>query len=393
MRCGEMLRRRCDVFFRDVQHQEAAVNLLRRGMRAGRTHHAYLFEGPDGVGKELTARALAAALMCLDTARAADADACGVCSSCRLLAADNNPDFHLVERGLHRHHPERSVRTSKGLYLVVDLIRHFLIEPAALTPTQGARRVFIVRDAERMNEDAQNALLKTLEEPPGSVCLVLVTSSVERLLPTIRSRCQRIGFGFLPAAFVAERLKAAGLSTDEAQALATLSGGRLGVALRWRGWGVLDELDPVATLFDRSALGKEFRGQVSGAAERIAKRAWTLFKKEAAERHRDPDSPPPGADQRDVPTDLLRDAYKLVFLLIATLHRDALVRREGAAIPAALPQAAPVVVALAQRMTVDELENAARAVSEAEHMLDRNVKPELVCDWLDAALQGVTPAN
>jgi len=226
------------VFFRDVQHQDRALSILRRALVSGRTHHAYLFDGPEGVGKELAARALAARLMCRSAADAVGGlfgagappfEPCGECASCRAFAGGSHPDFHLIHRGLHELHPDRTVRRGSGLYLPIDVIRDFLIEPAALRPALGARRLFLVRDAERMQDPAQNALLKTLEEPPGQAALILVTPSAERLLATIRSRCQRIPFAPLPAEFVAARLAAlTGCDAATARALARGAGGRAG---------------------------------------------------------------------------------------------------------------------------------------------------------------------
>jgi DNA polymerase-3 subunit delta' len=217
------------VRFSDVHHQERALSIVRRALAGGRTHHAHLFEGPPGVGKELAGRALAAGLLCEDPQRRPEADACGECRACKLFAAGNHPDFHLIHRGLHKLHPDRSIRAGKGLFLAVDVIRHFLIEPSSSSPALGQRRVFLIRDAERMNEGAQNALLKTLEEPPGSGCLILVTSSAERLLPTIRSRCQRVSFDLLPPDYVQARLRElAGVEPGAARTLAAVSQGRLG---------------------------------------------------------------------------------------------------------------------------------------------------------------------
>jgi DNA polymerase-3 subunit delta' len=186
----------------------------------------------------------------------ADADACGNCASCRLLARGNHPDFHLIERRLHKLHPDRTIRAGKGLFLVVDVIRTFLIEPAGTKPAVSSRRVFLVDEAERMNEGAQNALLKTLEEPPGQTCLILVTSSAERLLPTIRSRCQRVAFGLLPPEFVARQLgQRLNLPAADAEALARLAGGRLGAALRWHRAGLLDAAQEAAQSIARLERG------------------------------------------------------------------------------------------------------------------------------------------
>ena len=99
--------------FSDVQHQDRALSIVRRALASGRMHHAYLFDGPEGVGKELAARALAARLLCEAPDLAENADACGECRACRLFAAGNHPDYHLIHRGLHKRHPDRTIRTTR----------------------------------------------------------------------------------------------------------------------------------------------------------------------------------------------------------------------------------------------------------------------------------------
>ena len=376
--------------FRDVQHQDRALALLRRALASGRMPHAYLFEGPEGVGKELAARALVARLLCEDEHLAPAADACGQCRSCRQVASDNHPDFHLIHRGLHKLHPDRAVRARKGLFLAVDLIRYFLIEHASLKPSQGRRRVFLIRDAERMNEEAQNALLKTLEEPPGTACLILVTSSSARLLPTIRSRCQCVPFGLLPTDFVLHELESrAKLSPADSRALATLSDGRLGVALRWQQLGLLELLPAVAEALDGLSAGdpEAFSKGLIELATGLATRSLRgASENEAAEDDDDAEAPKSGG--KAIPTDVLREALKLVFLLVAALHRDALLVVSAAEKLRNLPALRASVDQLAARSTPQHLDRSLGAVREAEHMLDRNVAPQLVGEWLAVALRG-----
>lgn len=384
----------------EVRHQERAVSILRRALRSGRTHHAYLFEGPAGVGKELAARALAAQLLCEDDQRAADADACGRCPACRVFAAGNHPDFHLIHRGLHKLHPEPKIRRQKGLFLVIDVVRHFLIEPATMKPTQGRRRVFVIRDAERMNDEAQNALLKTLEEPPGTACLILVTSSADRLLPTIRSRCQRIPFGLLPTTFVARELQSrAGLDPTDARALAGLADGRLGVALQWHALDLLATLGDVNTCLARvpDADPETFGKTLVALATELAMRAQPEPTDEAdmeddEDEDEDEDDDTPSKSSRKVPTDVLRDAYKLVLLLIGATYRDALLIQSGAAALRVLPQATRAET-LAREASPALLDQCILAIGEAEVMLDRNVAPQLVGERLAVALLGELPVT
>lgn len=378
----------------DVRHQQRAVSILRRALRSGRVPHAYLFEGPSGVGKELAARALAARLLCDDDTLAPDADACGRCSACRLLAADTYPDFHLIHRGLHKFHPDRTIREGKGLFLVVDLIRHFLIEPAGLKPALGRRRVFLLRDAERMNEQAQNALLKTLEEPPGSACLILVTASASRLLPTIRSRCQEVPFGLLPPDFVAGELAVRHhLPPSAARVLAGLADGRLGVAVHWHRIGLLDALDAVGECLDRLPDGdvEAFGAGLVELATGLAAQSLRVIGEDETALETDDESDIPKSSGKSIPTDQLRDGLKLVLMLVAGLHRDALVVKSDAAALRNVPQQQRRVDRLAERSSLDHLDACIRAVSEAERTLDRNVAPQLVCEHLAVALLGEIP--
>ncbi len=379
--------------FSDVRHQERALSIIRRTLRSGRTPHALLLEGPEGVGKELAGRALAARLLCLADGLAPDADACGRCSACRLLATDNHPDFHLIHRGLHKFHPDRTIRARKGLFLGVDLVRHFVIEPAGMKPTQGRRRVFLFRDAERMNDEAQNALLKTLEEPPGSACLILVTASGDRLLPTIRSRCQRIAFDLLPQDYVAGELRTRWeLPAAQAQVLAGLAGGRLGVAVRWHELGLLNALEPVAAAVEQlAARDPEAFGQalVATATELATRAARTGEAEEEtpAEEDDDEEGEGPASASKVVPTDVLRDAFKLVLTLTAALYRDALLERLGSG-GMRLLAGRPVIDGLAAGTAPERLEACVAAINDAERMLERNVAPLLAGQWLGVALLG-----
>jgi DNA polymerase-3 subunit delta' len=220
-----------------IRAQEAPVETIRRALRTGRVHHAYLFEGPDGVGKELAAFALAQALVC----EKGGPEACGACSACVRAVPDpkttrpKHPDVVVLERGLYE--PSQiGRRTPETQDLSIDQVRTLVLSHASYAPHEGRARVFIVRRAEELSTAAANALLKTLEEPIEKMHFVLLTSQPDALLPTILSRVQRVRFAQLPDALVCELLVARGVSKETADRVAPLSSGSMEIAL-----GLCDE--------------------------------------------------------------------------------------------------------------------------------------------------------
>jgi DNA polymerase III subunit delta' len=217
--------------FDEILGQDTAIQTLTRALASERLHHAYRFEGPEGVGKERAAFALAQALVCTD----APDVGCGRCSACRravTLSRDEpmvpqHPDVVLVERGLYppgvlgRPSPET---TGIG----VEQIRRIVISRAAYPPHEARRLVFIFRAAHELTPNAANALLKTLEEPRPNVHFVLLTDQPRRLLDTIRSRTLPVRFGPLPDHVLTQILERHDLSADETSiALAAGSASRL----------------------------------------------------------------------------------------------------------------------------------------------------------------------
>lgn len=217
--------------FRGVVGHGRVMERLRRCLAAGRVAHAYLFVGPVGVGKATVAWAFAAALTC----PAETGEGCGRCSSCQRLKRGSHPDVHVVE-------PE-------GLEVKIDQIRA-LQGSLAYRPTMARRAVAILPRAERLNLQAANALLKTLEEPPGETVLVLVSPTAHLLPPTVVSRCEQVAFTPLPTEELATLLvDRRGLAAEAAALVAALAAGRVGKALdaevgelkalRERAWGFL----------------------------------------------------------------------------------------------------------------------------------------------------------
>jgi DNA polymerase-3 subunit delta' len=208
-------------------HDDVAER-FRQSVAAGRLATTYLFVGPPGIGKRTFALELAKALLCQQN-RPGELVACGTCESCRLFGAGSHPDLLLVSR------PEGKSTIPVELFIgpKEKRMREGLCHDIGLRPLVGSRRVAIIDDADFLNQEGANALLKTLEEPPPGSVLILIGSSPARQLPTIRSRCQLIRFNPLPESTIAALLQQgeAPLAPDEAAALAHLSGGSLAKAL------------------------------------------------------------------------------------------------------------------------------------------------------------------
>ncbi len=197
--------------------QDSAVTLLRRALAADRLAHAYAFVGPAGVGRRLTALALAQACLCPD-------GGCGSCSTCRRVAVGHHPDCHLLAPAPPKDNP-RGAAT-----LRIEEVRE-LEHRAALAPLEGARKIFIVDDADHMTLPTAQALLKTLEEPPPRTLLILIVANPAALPATVLSRCQRVRFRPLGEADLAALLQARGGSPDGSRLLARLCQGQVGLAL------------------------------------------------------------------------------------------------------------------------------------------------------------------
>lgn len=216
----------------EIAGQKRAIGLLRSALAQGRVHHAWLFTGPEGVGKETAALGFAQALLCESPS---EGEACGACAGCRKAEKGHHPDLLrvmpealAVERGLLA---REDVARTPSRELKIEQIRG-LEAQLGVSPVEGTRRVVLLVGADSMNVAAQNAFLKTLEEPPAGTHIVLVAEAGDRLLPTIRSRCVRVPFAPLSLAYVAERLVAErGMAEEEARLLAAMAGGSLGRAL------------------------------------------------------------------------------------------------------------------------------------------------------------------
>jgi DNA polymerase-3 subunit delta' len=199
--------------FRDICGHGKQIAQLQSSMTQNRIPHAFLFYGMEGIGKRTTALTFAKALNCREN----NHDACDACPSCRKADHNNHIDIITIE--------------AEGQFIKIQTIRD-LQGRMKFKPSEGKKRVCIIDDADRMNDAAANALLKTLEEPPLSNIIILVSGRPFQLPATILSRCQRIRFSPLAeeavASFLQRRLS---LEAQEAQLLAASSGGSIARAL------------------------------------------------------------------------------------------------------------------------------------------------------------------
>jgi len=204
-----------DLSFESLAGQDQARTLLDRVFSSGRQAHAYLFRGPDGVGKKRAAVLTAARLNC---AEPNEQGACGACASCKKMRSGNHPDFVVIS-------PENGT-------IKIERTRE-LCRSLSYPPYESNLRVVLIEDVHTMTVEAANCLLKTLEEPPEKNLLILTAESSRELLPTIVSRCQTIAFYPLTPRQCARVISAKrpGMGDDEALLLAELAGGSPGTAL------------------------------------------------------------------------------------------------------------------------------------------------------------------
>lgn len=222
--------------------QALAAAHIARALEAGRLHHAILFAGPEGVGKLQAARILAQRLMCSRAPLDGDPGAaCGECSACTKATGAGHADIHILE--------------TEEKMLKIDQVRE-AITSLQLRTVEGGARCLIIRDADKMNPNAQNALLKTLEEPPGHTHLILTSSRPRSLLLTVRSRCQELPFRPVPLADIEQLLiETKGLAREQARLVAALSQGAPSRALETDAQALIEARNQVAEVDARLVPG------------------------------------------------------------------------------------------------------------------------------------------
>lgn len=219
------------MLLKEIFCQDRVISILQRAFSSGRVPHAYVFAGPDGVGKFTTAREFGKLLLCKNpVVENGFTDGCGLCESCRLFETAVHPDFNHIYKELLEF-TDDGRKGAAPLELPIDVIRQFLIERVSLRPVLSARRVFIISESEKLNVSSQNCLLKVLEEPPSYCCIILLCSAIQSLFPTIRSRCQLIRFGPVSEDAAVSRLMKTGISHESACYFSRVSFGSLGLSL------------------------------------------------------------------------------------------------------------------------------------------------------------------
>ncbi|MEM1011570.1 MAG: DNA polymerase III subunit delta' [Planctomycetota bacterium] len=310
-----------------VGHQNV-VERLGKALSEGRLAHGLLFAGPTGVGKRTTANWLSKRFL---------GDTPDVH---RRIDAGTHGDFHVVTRQLVRNYDKTG--KSKAIQFTIDVVRGEIVAPANRASIEGDGKVFVVEEAETMNPAAQNALLKTLEEPYGRTLIVLLTDNPMRLLPTIRSRCQTFAFGELTKAETTEVLARHEVTAVDADAAYEVAGGSPGRALSFLRTGVVARRRELVDRLQQRQPIADFLVEAAGVAAEAALEDDPLGSKDA----------------------FTRDGFRL-WLGLAADH----VRRDFAADP---------------ESACDAIE----AMHRAERYLLANVNRDLVLRQLDLTLVG-----
>lgn len=327
--------------FSAIAGHRPVLDLLVRAVARGTLPPSLVFAGPQGIGKRLTATALAQALNCERPLLNAGIfhDACGTCAACTRIARGVHADVVVIEPG------------DSGT-IKVDQVRD-AIDRAAYRPFEGRRRLVMVEQADALLPEAQNALLKTLEEPPSASVFVLITARPDMLLPTVRSRCQRLRFGPLaPAEVAAVLIRDHRLPAADAQAAAAASGGSVGRALDEGGDAALDAREAATRLLQAAASSADPRRRLDGARTLVGN----------------------AADRDDLSrrlralSSLLRD----LSVLTADVSPQALANTD----------LEPQLRALQRSYDADRTIAAFAIVDRALDALDRNASPKIVADWV-----------
>jgi DNA polymerase-3 subunit delta' len=341
--------------FRTIVGHSRLISLLSRAIARGTLPPALLLAGPAGVGKRRAAMAIAEAVNCLKPQSVASGssrtdsgvdlarDACGECAACRRIQRGVHPDVIVIEPG-----DTGSIK--------IDRVRD-VIDRADFRPFEGRQRVVVLDEADALVEPAQNALLKTLEEPPSASIFVLVSSMPDALLPTVRSRCSRLRFGTLSPADVTEVLtRDHGYTELDARAVAMDAEGSVGRALQAESADLVQAREGAQRLLDYTVRANDPTRRLDAAAAVTAKKGTSSGEREQL-----------AACLRALGS-LLRDVG-----ILATGGDRRLIGNTDLE---------STLVPLARTFDSRRSARAYAAVDEALAALERNASPKIVADWL-----------
>ncbi|MEG0152804.1 MAG: DNA polymerase III subunit delta', partial [Cellulosilyticaceae bacterium] len=197
--------------FNGIIGHEDIKKYFNKAIQSQKVSHSYIFEGPIGVGKKRVAQAVARTLLCQSEDKP-----CGKCKACLLLGAGNHPDLIYIDK---------DNKTTK-----IDTVREKLVKNMDIKPYQGPYKIIVVTEADTLTIEGQNAMLKTIEEPPSYGIVILITQNLAKLLPTIKSRCIHLRFNPLPYTYILNYLETYQLSERQAEIYAQFAEGSIGIA-------------------------------------------------------------------------------------------------------------------------------------------------------------------
>ncbi|MBT3278481.1 MAG: hypothetical protein HN370_03805 [Phycisphaerales bacterium] len=377
--------------FIDIVGQDAVLSRLQRNLAAERLHHGFLFSGMRGIGRRTTAEALAKLLLCENRQIAPNAGRvsyltddellelpCDECESCTLMEAGTHTDYHYVYKELAQYHDDADVRQRKMQMLSLPVVKQFLLDPADRAPSRGVGKVFVIREAELMSLDAQNAFLKTLEEPPPGVTMILLTQKAENLLPTTRSRCSAFRFAPLPEPFVISKLLDGEIPGREATFWARYTGGSIGLGLEMSAAGMYEI--KCGMIEDLAALGA---GR-SGFGDAWAKTTDVLAEAEVSRAKKES-----GANLSKAVAS--RRAASGMLLLLASAHLDAITMATGMDRPLVHDDQKAEISSIAGRLSQTQLAEIIEQLSRYEQLLWRNVSAKIVWENVALTCQSAAP--
>ena len=332
--------------FRSLIGHGPTLRLVSRAIEAGTLPPSLIFAGPAGVGKRAAANAVAQVLNCTAVVSPGGGlaiDACGECLTCKRIEKQKHFDVHVLT-------PEATGNIN------IEAVREVLAQ-TAYKPYEGRRRVLIIDEADALGAPGQNALLKTLEEPPPSLVSILVTHRDQELLPTVRSRCPVIRFAPLAAGDIAAWLmREDGLSETRARAVAAVSRGSLGVARETADGGAEQIREAAERVLVTVADARDPRARLEATRDLVGKGKGT------------------GASERE--------ALATHLHALAALLRDLGALATGSSAGLVNMDLQGSLGRIADRFDAGRTVRAFGAVDEALLALDKNASPKIVADWI-----------